>query len=106
MSGSEASYTSIRGSETTQYNSSYRNLLAARQDRRKKQQKHTVKSGNVKIYYTDSAGVNKEIDLPELAAEVAGNSADLDWTIKNMDLMIKKIIDCVRQELKGEMYKN
>lgn len=92
---------SSQGSDATQFGSSHSNLLAARRDRRRKQQKHTVKSGNVKIYYTDSAGVNKEIDLPELAAEVAGNSADLDWTIRNMDLMVKKIINCVRQELKG-----
>jgi hypothetical protein len=68
------------------------------------QQKQQVKTGDVLVHFNWDG--NKEISLPKLAAKVSKNSHDLDLTVRSLDLMIKKIINCVRQELSVYNNKN
>lgn len=60
------------------------------------QNQQQINPGDVLIHYNWEG--NKKISLPKLAAKVRKNSNDLDLTVTTLDLMIKKIINCIRQE--------
>jgi len=80
----------------SQANVAMRTLVNSRAKSIEDQQKQQVKTGDVLIHYNG----DKKISLTDLARKVRKNSNDLDLTVKTLNLMIRKIINCVRQELK------